>query len=265
MRIKITFACKDGPTSIPINTNYYIVTLINFLCHEYKKYLKALVSLKQNVSNFDIYTFSQLIIPLRKIEKFKINILSEGFFLYISSPYYQFLSILSQELLKRKKAKIFDQWFDINDVDFIASPEFNDTETQFTCLSPVTVYKSEQKKNKDKQYQKYLFPNEDDYTQCLEKDLLQKYNLINNEQRSHLDLNIQFDTNYMKRKKNKITKVITLENKSPNPAQIRGVLAPFKIQADPDVLRVIYDAGLGRLNNLGFGMVETVSNVRSAQ
>jgi CRISPR-associated endoribonuclease Cas6 len=263
MRIKVTFANKISPTFIPINTNYYIVSLIDYLCYEYQRYLKSLVPGNPPERSFNLYTFSQLIIPFRKIKKSEIGIISEEFYLYISSPFYQFLSIISKELVKRKAVKLFSYWFEVIDIDFFASPQFNSEEARFTCMSPVTVYKGDQI-NGENSYLQYMLPEEEDYNECLKKDILNKYNLVNRENRNHLNLKLQFDSEYIKRKNNKITKIITLESKTNFPAHVRGILAPLKIKAEPEILKLIYDAGLGRMNSFGFGMVETIHPLRVA-
>ncbi|MBN2425479.1 MAG: CRISPR-associated endoribonuclease Cas6 [Calditrichaceae bacterium] len=263
MRIKVSFASQNIPIFIPINTNYYIANLINQLCYEYQNYLKSLMPDSAQKNTFNIYTFSQLIIPLRKIYKFKICVNSPEFYLYISSPFYQFLSILAKELRCRKTIKIFDYRFEINDISFYPSPDFKTSEARFTCLSPVTVYKDtgssvEQNLPHAHNILQYMYPNEEDYQKYVKRDLIYKYNILNNENRQYLDMQLQFDSDYIKRKNNRITKVITLESQDAAPEQIRGVLAPLKVKAEPEILQIIYDAGLGQLNNLGFGMVEMV-------
>ncbi|HID38785.1 MAG TPA: hypothetical protein EYP36_04630, partial [Calditrichaeota bacterium] len=86
------------------------------------------------------------------------------------------------------------------------------------------------------------------------KNRYKKINIFT--KRDHLDFELEFDKEYLKRRRNKITKVITLEGEEQE--QIRGVLAPLSIKAEPEILRLIYDMGLGQLNNWGFGMVERV-------
>lgn len=261
MRIKVTFSNPNKLTYIPINTNYYMVKLINQLTYEYQRYLNSLNPSKRARKKFDLYTFSQLIIPQRQIADFKIGIKSSEFHWLISSPYYQFLGILAKELRDSDMVRISDRWFGVKEVSFITAPSFDESEAQFTCLSPVAVYRHKIKKRKEDDCfrNNYILPGEREYIRFLERDLLYKYNILRNSNRKKLELQLEFDPQYLEKRKNKITKIITLENEKAMPEQIRGVLAPLHVKAEPDVLKVIYDAGLGQLNNLGFGMVETVN------
>ncbi len=257
MRIKITFETRNQTTFLPINTNYYLYQLINELTHDYRRYLCALVPGRSKWKKFDLYTFSQLIIPERVIRDYEIGINSPEFYWYISSPFYQFLGILAKELRERKTVRINDKRFRVGEVNFYPSPDFSSSSARFTCLSPVAVYRKQVMDRFERNnFSMSVLPDESEYIYFLQKDLLYKHNILRNEKRDHLDLELEFDKDYLRRRRNKITKVIRLEGEDQE--QIRGVLAPLSIKAEPDILRLIYDMGLGQLNNWGFGMVEKV-------
>lgn len=262
MRIKITFKNPKRKTYLPINTNYYLVKLIKQLTFEYRRYLSSLLPVEQSSKGFDLYTFSQLIIPERKIENFMIGILSREFFWYVASPYYQFLGILAKELRRHKRFKIYDVYFEVDNVRFVPEPEFRDNEAQFTCLSPVTVLKENKGRKPKSDFKKYALPDNNEFFAMLKKDIRDKYQVIHKKAIDHLEFDLEFDKDYIRRRNNRITKVITLEKESERQEQVRCVLAPFKIKAEPEVLKVIYDAGIGQLNALGFGMVEMVNQHR---
>ncbi len=256
MRIKVTFKNPKRKTVLPINTNYYLVKLIKQLTYEYRRYLTSLLPGDRSGKDFDVFTFSQLIIPERKIEDFMIGILSPEFHWYISSPYYQFLGILAKEFRTQKKVKIYNTFFEVASVRFVPVPEFSDNVAQFTCLSPMTVLKKEG--NNGHTRKKYVFPDQEDFYRALEKDLRYKFSIINKRKIDKIDFDIEFDKEYVRRKNNRITKVITLESETRSQEQVRCILAPFKIKAKPEILQVIYDAGIGQMNAMGFGMVEVV-------
>jgi len=268
MRLKITFKNdRKSEIELPINTNYYLVKLINELCYEYSRYLISLLPDKSVRVSFDKYTFSQLIIPKRLIEMDKITILSDNVYWFISSPYYQFLGILAKEFRQRRWVKIYKSWLRVENVEFMVTPEFNSEEAKFTCLSPVAISRAnptESITETDTSKYFYILPDEDEYVEYLEMDLLQKYNLLQRQKRERINFKLEFDQHYLRKRNNKIMKVIRLERED-YPFNITGVLAPFCIKAEPDVLRMIYDLGLGQFNNLGFGMVETAIKGRSGE
>ena len=258
MRIKITFNNPASRTDLPINTNYYLVCLISALAKGYASYLRSLCSSDRGSKYFDMFTFSQLIIPLREIESRKISILSEQFYWYVASPYPQFLGIISSRLRSFKNIWIAGQSFEVDTIEFLPSPRFDGPEARFTCLSPVTVRRRRSAVKKAGNHSKYIFPFEEDYISFLEDDLLNKYNRLRSNKRDKLDFNLEFDRDYLRKRNNKIVKVITIEKDDEHNNQIRGVLAPLAIQADPDVLQLIYNTGLGHYNSMGFGMVERI-------
>lgn len=261
MRIKITFSNPHKETQIPINTNYYLVSLIDNLTFEYRRYLQSLLGAAQHQGKFDLYTFSQLLVPKRKIIENKISILSSEFHWFIASPFHQFLGLIAKQLRNRKTIKLYKHHFGVRSIQFVDAPEFHAAEARFTCLSPVAVYRQRRmgkKRNSMHLKSGYILPNDRDYLSFIKKDLMHKYQLIENNSIDDMDFELQYDAEYIRKRNNRITKVITLENGDRIPEQVRGVLAPLKVKADPQILRIIYDSGLGQLNNLGFGMLETV-------
>lgn len=261
MRIKITFSNPHNDTPIPINTNYYLVRLIDNLTSEYRRYLQSLLGNDRRKDKFDLYTFSQLLVPKRKIVENEIRILSTEFHWFIASPFHQFLGLIAKQLRDRKRVKLYRHRFPIQAVEFVNAPEFNDAEARFTCLSPVAVYRQRRmSKNRNPVHFKagYILPNEQDYLSFIKKDLIYKYKLIEQNAIDDMDFDLQYDADYIRKRNNRITKVITMENGDRLPEQVRGVLAPLKVKADPQFLRIMYDSGLGQLNNLGFGMLEMV-------
>lgn len=261
MRIKITFSNPHQETQIPINTNYYLVRLIDNLTFEYRRYLQSLPGTSEHHGKFDLYTFSQLLVPKRKIVDNKISILSSEFHWFIASPFHQFLGLIAKQLRDRKTVKLYKHHFEVRSIHFVDAPEFNYAEARFTCLSPVAVYRQRRRsKRRNPLHLKagYILPNDQDYLSFIKKDLIYKYQLIEHNSIDDMDFDLQYDADYIRKRNNRITKVITLENGDRLPEQVRGVLAPLKVKADPRFLRIMYDSGLGQLNNLGFGMLETV-------
>lgn len=258
MRIKITFANRHIPTYLPINNNHHLVQLIDYLTREYRRYLEALAPVHTPGCVFPFYTFSQLIIPEREIKDFKLGVCSPEFYWYLSSPYYQFLGIIARELRENGHVRIAGRWFAVKEVRFIYTPRFKNDEARFTCMSPVTVYRQPFAR---RQAGSYVLPDEGEaYLEALRRDLLFKYNALTRRKRRRLPFDLEFDRHYVRKRNNHISKVIIYGNgRTGERDYIRGVLAPVKVQAEPEVLQMIYDTGLGQLNNLGFGMVETVN------
>jgi len=134
MRIKITFN-NEAETYLPINNNFYLSRLIHELIYGYGKYLQSLSARERRTKPFDMFTFSQLIIPYRQIVDWEIGILSDEFYWYIASPYPQFLGIIAMRLRELKKARIYKQNFRVERVEFMPEPDYGRATRWLTCLT----------------------------------------------------------------------------------------------------------------------------------
>jgi CRISPR-associated endoribonuclease Cas6 len=260
MRIQITLRDKKRISYLPINTNYYLADLLSKLTKNYESLLKSILPTNGcNHEKFNFYTFSQLIIPNRKIEKSKIAIYSAELYWYVSSPFPLYLEILAKELLRRKWVNIADNRYETRSIKFLHTPSFNGEEVHFTCLSPVTILRNGDTNLRGKlTLESFLFPEHKEFKIKLIDDIKLKYRLLKGRDLDDILFEFTIDSHYLRKRNNKISKLIAIEKNKETPDYIRGFLAPFKVKTAPEILRLIYDAGLGQFNPLGFGMIATI-------
>ena len=206
VRIRITFGDRARISYLPVNTNYCLVYLLDSLTKSYSNYLISLLPKNfKNRSQFDVFTFSQLLIPEKKIENLKMAVYSALFTWYVSSPFYQFLDIITHQLRKQKKVKIAGNEYEIESIEYLRSPAFKNKTSQFSCLSPISISNDKRTKlNGKNTLNKFLLPLHRDY--------------------------------------------------------IRRVTAPLLINAQPDILNLIYETGVEEYNRFEFGMTKKVKN-----
>jgi len=260
MRIRVTFKNNNVTSSLPINTNYYLSETLQQISYEYNSFLYSLIPRRyRNGRAFDFFTFSQLLIPKRKIINRKIVVMSKEFHWYISSPFHQFLGIIAHGLRKRGKIRIRNQVYEIERVAFLKSPKFSEEGMRFKCLSPVIIQLT---KNENIQGVRtlgnFILPDDEKFIDKVREDIEYKFRMVKGYSLRKLDFKMRFDERYLQSRDFKITKLVAIERKRHRPDMVRGFLAPFYIKARPEVLQLIYDTGLGDLNKLGFGMVERV-------
>ena len=261
MRIRITLRDRKRISYLPINTNYYLADLLSKLTKNYETYLKSFLPKKLYKSErFNFYTFSQLIIPNRKIEKSSLAVYSPELYWYVSSPFTQYLEVLAEELYKRKWIIIANNRYELRSIEFMQAPSFNGDEVHFTCLSPITILCNGNTNLRGKlTLDNFLFPEHKDFKTKLIDDIKHKYEVLTDCRLNNISFEFDFDAHYLKKRNNKISKLIAIEKNKQSPDYIRGFFAPFKVKTNPDILNLIYDTGLGQFNSMGFGMVAKVT------
>jgi CRISPR-associated endoribonuclease Cas6 len=260
MRIRITFRDRELISYLPVNTNFYLAKLLAKMINKHDAYLQSLVrSHCRKGYKFDLYTFSQLIIPSRRIEYKKIAVYSPEMYWYISSPFHQFISLLVREFRIHRQVKIAGNIYKVAGFEFLKMPHFASKNEKFTCLSPITLTRNDYTSLGGKlSLNNYLLPDQSEYKERLIDSILNTLNRITSCKIKHIKFSLEFDKKYIKRKNNKISKLIAIEHNKKKPTYIRGVLAPFKVSSTPDILKLIYDTGLGSLTTMGFGMIQKV-------
>ena len=191
---------------------------------------------------------------------------SPRFAWFISSPLPQFSAIVLDALQRKKKLNIADCSYDIAGFQYIKSPVFNENSARFTCLSPVTLIRNQSVMPRGRlTLHNFVLPGHSDFETVLLQSVLAKYNLFRSHKRKDIDFQIVLDEEYLERRQFKVWKLIALEKTRNEVDYVRGFLAPFQIISEPDVLKLIYDSGLGEYNGMGFGMVERIQDFKEVR
>lgn len=261
MRLQVFFSNPHKEVLLPINNNHTLAAVI-------KKLIDAKNAADENSGpdmENTLFTFSQLIIPERQIVKDKIAILSDSFHWFIASPDEQFLRMLAESFHETRSIEICGFLFPVDFIKLAETPSFSEGDDLFTCLSPVTVFQYEQpmqlqNTRKTGSKRQYLFPNDDAYYHYLKHELKKKLIRMGILIQENFKFNIKLDQEYLRKKKYRVTKKINIKDENGNDLEVKGFLAPVRIKARPEILQVIYDTGLGQMNEFGFGMLEKVYN-----
>lgn len=260
MRIRLTLRDWKLVSYLPINTNYYLARLLDMVINRHKDYLQSLIPHHYDQGRkFDLFTFSQLIIPTRSIEHNRIAVYSSELYWYICSPYHQFISILAREFRLKSRIKIASNTYIVSQFEYLEHPLFSTGDAKFTCLSPITLTRDTESKFEDRSASPhFLLPDNAEYSNRMIKETCSKLTIITNNKINRIKFSLEYDKKYIQRKNNKISKLIAIEKNKQKPQYIRAVFAPLKISTTPDILTLIYDAGLGSYNAMGFGMIRQI-------
>jgi len=267
LRVKIT-ALTESPATIPFNYNYALHSAIYGLLKkssgEYSRYLhdKGFIN-ETKKKRFKLFTFSKLFFTPTKIQKAGFSRVKETSFIF-STPIEQSYEHLILGLFSEQTFHLnfFNEKinFSVTRVESMPEPQFNN-ECKFLCLSPIAVSTQREKANGrlEQHYLDYMNPAErEHFIENIKKNLINKYQTFyktNYADHDH-EFKFSFDVNYIAKRQGKISKLIHFKKIDKNiKTKIKGFEAPFKIVADPRLIKIGYDCGFGNDNSAGMGCV----------
>jgi len=265
MRIHLNFSNPYRQAVLPINYNLELSRFIRILLKTEKTFAMERQSSAQagrgEISSGNMYSFSQLIIPRRKIMDDKIALCCSEFSWMITSPNEEFVNELSLALGHHDQLELAGLCFPLNFIKKSQTPAFSSGFGAFTCLSPVTAFGFFNPPRPGEKWPDRQFSGKDmnRFVSALRQETQKRMQLAGYVLTEDFPFQVTLDKEYLQRKKNRVTKLLTLQSGPGRQQVVRGVMTPLDVQSEPEVLRFIYDTGLGRLTEFGFGMLEEIS------
>ncbi|NUN09545.1 MAG: CRISPR-associated endoribonuclease Cas6 [Ignavibacteriaceae bacterium] len=261
MRLKLRLKSVSGDR-FSINYNHplssAIYLLLKFGSKEFASYLHD-VGYPSGGKTYKLFTFA-LSFKKFTIENglFKLN--DPECYLHISSP-------LIEEFVKNFLIGTFERTqfylssrdheikFSIEQAELIPEPHYRTT-MKLKLLSPMVLSKVIESEAGTKQY--YLRPGDtDDINRVLSENLKNKYQVLTNSVINDGRVEIEWDGEYLRRKKT-VTKKITINEHNLARIDVIGIQAPFSITGSPELIRTGYQCGFGEKNSMGMGMAEVI-------
>jgi len=263
MRLKIT-ASTNKKMLIPFNYQYVlqaaIYNLIENASAEYSDFLHNTGFIDGN-KHHKLFTFSKLIFSHYGKHRSGFSNVSE-FVFYFSTPIEKSYENLVLGIFTNQKMrlKFLGKKYELEIILVETLPEINYKKTmKMVCLSPIAISTGETSEYYHKQhFADYMDSKERNiFIFNLKNNLLAKYNLVHHKEfAGNTDFEFSFDPNYIINKKGKISKLITFKDN----IKIKAMEAPFKITAEPELIKIGYECGFGEKNSGGFGMAKVIEN-----
>lgn len=139
--------------------------------------------------------------------------------------------------------------FRIENIELLPSPDFSKGFAQFQTLSPINVsMKNEQGKAV------YISPENTDYNygQLLLNNLKEKYRIYYRKELSK-EIDCEFEILSPTR-----SKLIKIKSGTPAETKVRGFEYSFYLKTVPELLKIMYECGIGEKNSVGFGMLRRI-------
>jgi CRISPR-associated endoribonuclease Cas6 len=248
VRSKITIYNRSK-APIDYNYQYGIASMLYFKLAESDV---ELANETHSHQGFKFYTFSNLMLDDKKQCREGLDFERAHFFL--SSPDDRFIKSFAEGLLMSPdfyleglKGRVN---FTIERIEILPAIGFNE-ECTFKTISPIYVKTQRNVEGKLKEFD--LYPSEPKFYENLHKNLIERYSEFYGSppEKEHFE-------------------VVEVSNVKPRRIKIahefrRCCLMRLKIQANPELLRFAYDAGLGEKNAMGFGCVDVVEKTTNSK
>ncbi|HDN84148.1 CRISPR-associated endoribonuclease Cas6 [Candidatus Aerophobetes bacterium] len=252
MRLTVTFQALDFPVELPLSYNYAVQSFIyhhissnlaDFLHNKGYRYEKRV---------YRLFTFSRLTGKYKIEEKDGKIVFTEPFKLQISSPVSDFLQEFAETLARSQDVIIKGNHLIVSSIEVHFSPPPTSS-ALIRMLSPVTIYSTLLTPNgKKKVY--YYSPFEPEFSQLIQKNLIKKYVSFYNKTPTSDDFKI-FPVKVNKGSE----KIIRYTPKKGPETIVKGWMGVYRIQGNPELIALAYDAGLGSKSPQGFGMFDILN------
>ncbi len=201
---------------------------------------------------FKLFTFSRLKVDKWKIQGAYLQILSDKVEWEISFLPERSTQEFIQGLFKEQSFELGDRnakvRFTVQGIELIPSPVFTQT-MQFECLTPVCLnYK------RDDGGYNYIDPEHVAAPELIKQNLLNKFEAYKGE--AFIQNSIPFDFKVLSKPKSSL---ITIKANTPEETRIRGFHCRFQLTAPAELMKIMYESGIGGKNSIGFGMVKAVA------
>ena len=220
--------------------------------------------------NFRLFVFSNIYSPGIKNENDRLLFHSDKASFYLSLLPEKSTEAFIKGIFREQEFTLGDRvskvQFAVQQVDLTPPPDFSNSFV-FKTLSPVVVSAGQE----DRLHARYVAPDEDDYGQLIINNLKEKYRLFY-QKPFEGDTDFQFEllsphsrqTNphqslgatHLPPHQNLFrSKLIRIKAGTKEETKVRGFVFTFRLEADPELLKVMYEAGMGEKNAQGFGCV----------
>lgn len=198
---------------------------------------------------FKLFTFSRLQIPQYRIEGENLRILSDTLewqisFLPERSTQEFVQGVFSEQTFEigRRGAVVR---FHVQQVNVEPTPVFTET-MEFRTLSPICISLMV-----DRKKVLYITPEHEEAERLIKLNLLDKYEALYREAYPETDFDFRFEV--LSKPKSSL---VTIKAGTPAETRVRGFMCDFRLTAPVELMKVMYESGIGGKGSMGFGMVK---------
>lgn len=259
MRIQLCLKPQSKLTAVPINYSYplsaAIYRILRQVVPDYATFLHDKGYAAPSGRLMKLFTFSKLWIPNVRLKGGILFGTGGNWMLQMGSPIHDefvrnFLLGVFQSSTLTLASRNVRADFLVAEVRILPSPKFKDI-TRCKCLSPIVVSTMHEKNGRLRPY--YYRPYDEGISGALEKNLLQKYEIIYGKNPEDHRMGFRIDPFA-----NPKSKLITLKENTDEETRIKAFESYFLLEGSPELMQVAWECGLGEHTSQGFGMIDVV-------
>ncbi len=228
---------------IPIHYNYYVQSFL------YKSISPKLARILHDHGfpigkrKFRLFTFSRILGQYQIRKNIERIFFASPFRIVVSSAMKEFVEEIAEELIRREEVRISYQHVHLNSVEVSDFP-INRDRLRIKMLSPVTIYSTLSRADgKKKTY--YYSPFEKEFSHLISENAKKKFRAFyGKEPKGEIHLN-PLKVNMSNQK------IISYKG-----TVIKGWMGTYELNGDTELMKLVYDTGLGGKNPQGFGCFE---------
>lgn len=249
MRLDVEFGIEPG-SSLPINYNHILMGLCYRLLEDVSPEVAADLHRRgQALSQerpFKFFTFSQLRggPGTTKAEGRRLHFSTDRLRWHFDSPLGKLSAYFADALITSTRLNIGGMAATVERVSTRHAPDFSEGYLPCVALSPVVASVYDPQRN-----HRYLNPGDLDFWKILTTNAMRKYEAYYGEEPAGA---LRFAPKWEYIAGRRTSKMIAMKGRE----VVRGHLVPFDMEGPPELLHLLYHAGVGSRNSQGFGMVE---------
>ncbi len=246
MRLKLVFQNPSSPAiTLPIHYNEILQAFFyRSLPGELAEFLHE-IGFFYNNRKFKLFTFSKIF--SRKLKHTEKNIVfSSPITVYLSSVINYLGTKWGENLIMNEDIKLGENKLQLQSIQVLKPPVISE-KVIIKTLSPIAVYRTVEENGKKTQY---YFPENLEFQKLIKENVRKKYHLITGKKLDNFIFEI---------KPAGKTRIVPLKYKN---FFIKASEGTFQIHTRPEILKTIYDAGLGAKNSQGFGMIQILKGAK---
>ncbi len=258
MRFKVTLDVDHHAFGdlLPINYQYeqsaVIYRILSSANEQYATWLHDNGFQLDSGKPFKLFTFSRLKINKRDIlpQEERIRILSHTVEWQLSFLPERSTENFIQGLFANQVFEIGDRKsavrFIVKNIEVLPAPVYTDSMT-FSTMSPICISLRRENGKID-----YIAPDSPEAVAAVRQNLLNKYEVFTG---NKFPSDFDFSINVLSKPKSTL---ITIKSGTPAQTHVRGYMCRFCVTAPSELMRLLYEAGVGEKGSLGFGMVQEI-------
>jgi CRISPR-associated endoribonuclease Cas6 len=252
MRVRLTLRATKPATTLPLNYNHAVASLIyetlgsasiDFAARLHDEGFKA------DGRRFKLFTFSRLMPRRSRLTGDRLLLEDPIISVQISSPVSEFVEHFVTGLFQCETFNIAGAQFTLQQAETLTPPTFTD-HMGLRAISPIT------ESVRDEQGGVRFLSTEDDWSGIMRRNLRRKYEALHGHAPSDDSLRWTWDQTYLAEVSRRGRRASVLTDI--RGIKVRGWLVPFTIEGSPELIELGYEAGFGSRNSMGFGMAELI-------